>query len=50
MGDKIRTVIEIAMEKTEKLSKLSKKEKQQIEIKKKIDPILARFFKGELDP
>jgi hypothetical protein len=49
MGDKIRTAIEIAMEKAEKLS-LSKKEQENFEIKKKIDPILARFFKGELSP
>jgi len=50
MGEKIRTAIEIAMEKAEKLSALSKKEKEQIEINKKIEPILAEFFKGELDP
>jgi hypothetical protein len=50
MGDKIRTAIEIAMEKAEKLSSLSKKEKEQIAINKKIEPILARFFKGDLDP
>jgi len=49
MGDKIRTAIEIAMEKAEKLS-LTKKEKESLELKKKIDPILARFFKEELDP
>jgi len=49
MGDKIRTAIEIAMEKVEKLS-LSKREKEQIEINKKIEPMLARFFKRELDP
>ena len=49
MGDKIRTAIEIAMEKAEKLS-LTKKEKESFELKKKIDPILSRFFKGELDP
>jgi len=49
MGDKIRTAIEIAMEKTEKLS-LTKKEKEQFELKKKIDPVISRFFKGELDP
>jgi len=50
MGEKIRTAVEIAMEKAEKLSSLSKKEKERIEVKKKIDPILASFFKGELDP
>lgn len=49
MGEKIRTAIEIAMEKAEKLS-LSEEEKERIEIKKKIDPILARFFREELDP
>lgn len=49
MGDKIRTAIEIAMDKAEKLT-ISKKEKEQIEIKKKIDPVLAKFFKEELDP
>ena len=50
MRDKIRTAIEIAMEKAEKLTALSKKEKEQISINKKIEPILARFFKGDLDP
>ena len=50
MGEKIRTAIEIAMEKAEKLTALSKKEKEQISINKKIEPILARFFKGDLDP
>lgn len=49
MGDKIRTAVEIAMEKAEKLY-LTKKEKEQIEIKRKIDPILAKFFKRELSP
>ena len=50
MGDKIRTAIEIAMEKAEKLGGLSKNEKEKLEIEKKIEPILSRFFKGELDP
>jgi uncharacterized protein YlzI (FlbEa/FlbD family) len=50
MGDKIRTALEIAMEKAEKLSDLSQKEKEKIKIKKKIEPVLARFFKGETDP
>ena len=50
MGDKIRTAVEIAMEKAEKLSFLSKKEKELIAINKKIEPILSGFFKGELSP
>ena len=50
MGDKIRTAIEIAMEKAEKLSSLSQKEKEKIDIDKKIEPVISRFFKNELDP
>lgn len=49
MGDKIRTAIEIAMEKAEKLSGLSEEEKDEIKINKKIGPILSKFFKGSLD-
>ena len=50
MGEKIRTAVEIAMEKAEKLSVLSKKEKEKIVIKEKVEPILAGFFKNEIDP
>jgi uncharacterized protein YlzI (FlbEa/FlbD family) len=50
MGEKIKTALEIAMEKAERLSDLSQKEKEKIRIRKKIEAILARFFKNEIDP
>ncbi len=50
MGEKIKTAIEIAMEKAERLSDLSNKEKEKINIKKKVEPMLAKFFKNEIDP
>jgi hypothetical protein len=50
MGEKIKTALEIAMEKAERLSDLSNKEKEKINIKKKVEPMLAKFFKNEIDP
>jgi len=50
VGDKIKTAIEIAMEKAESIGELSEEEKKKIEIDKKVSPILAKFFKGKFSP
>ena len=50
MGEKIKTAIEIAMEKAALLDELSDEEKEEIENKKKIEPIMANFYKLKLQP
>lgn len=50
MGDKIKTAIEIAMEKAEAIGDLSEEEKEKLEIEKKIAPVIASFFKGKSGP
>jgi len=50
MGDKIKTAIEIAMEKAAKIGELSPEEKEKIENKEKLKPIMADFYKGRLGP
>ena len=50
MDDKIKSAIEIAMEKTEMLEKLSEKEKENIKYKKKLDPIMLSFYRKKLNP
>ncbi len=50
MDDKIKSAIEIAMEKTEMLEALSEKEKESIQNKKKLDPIMLSFYRKKLQP
>jgi hypothetical protein len=49
MGDKIKTAIEIAMEKAAMLDELSEQEKEEIKNKKVLDPIMADFYRGNAD-
>jgi hypothetical protein len=50
MGDKIRTAIEIAMEKAAMLDDLSPEEKEALENKKKLEPLMAGFYGGKIKP
>ena len=50
MGDKIKTALEIAMEKAEMLDDLTDAEKEAIANKKKLGPVIAGFFKGTSGP
>ena len=50
MGEKIKTAIEIAMEKASKLEDLSDTEKEAIENKKKLEPLMSGFYKTLLKP
>mgnify|MGYP001098460399 CR=1 FL=1 len=50
MGEKIKTAIEIAMEKAARIGELSPEEKEKIENKEKLKPIMAEFYKGKLSP
>ena len=49
MGDKIKTAIEIALEKAALLEDLSEQEKEVIENKKEMGPLMADFYRGNLD-
>ncbi len=49
MGDKIKTAIEIALEKAAMLDELSEQEKEEIAIKKELGPLMADFYRGNLD-
>lgn len=48
MGEKIKTAIEIAMEKAAKIGDLTPEEKEKIKDKKKIAPIMTEFYKGKI--
>jgi len=50
MNDKIKTAMEIAMEKAAMLEDLSEEEKERIENEKKLSPIMAGFYKNEIGP
>jgi hypothetical protein len=50
MEGKIKTAIEIAMEKAALLEDLSLEEKEEIENKKKLEPIMAGFYKTAFKP
>lgn len=50
MNDKIKTAIEIAMEKAAMLEDLSEEEKESIENKKKLNPIMVSFYRNEIGP
>jgi hypothetical protein len=50
MGDKIKTAIEIAMEKAALLDDLSTEEKEALIDKKKLDPIMVKFYRMEINP
>ena len=50
MGEKIKTAIEIAMEKAASIGELSPEEKEKIENIEKLKPIMAEFYKGKLSP
>lgn len=48
MGDEIKSALEIAMEKAEKLGKLTPAEQHRIELVPKGTALAARFLKGEI--
>jgi len=50
MGEKIKTAIEIAMEKAALLDDLSDEEKEEIENRKKLEPVMSGFYKNMLKP
>jgi hypothetical protein len=50
MDDKIKSAIEIAMEKAEMLEDLSEEEKKNINNRKKLDPIMLNFYRKKLQP
>jgi hypothetical protein len=50
MGDKIKTALEIAMEKAAMLDDLTDIEKEAIANKKKLEPAMAGFYKGKSGP
>lgn len=47
---KIKSALEIAMEKATKISKLTPEEKGKIKAEEKIKSLLAKFYKGHLTP
>lgn len=50
MGDKIKTAIEIAMEKAALLDELSPEEKEALQNKKKLEPIMIDFYRMKIGP
>jgi hypothetical protein len=48
MNGKIKTAIEIAMEKTSMIGELTPEEKEKIENVKKLKPLMAKFYKGKI--
>ncbi|MBN1298153.1 MAG: hypothetical protein JW997_00540 [Actinobacteria bacterium] len=50
MEEKIKTAIEIAMEKAALLEDLSEQEKEEIKNKKRLEPLMAAFYKNNLKP
>lgn len=48
MNDKIKSAVEIAMEKAAKLDDLSEEEKRKINNKKKLEPIMADFYRNKI--
>jgi len=48
MGDKIKTALEIAMEKLSQIEDLSEEEKENIKIKKEISPLMADFYSDKI--
>lgn len=50
MDDKIKSAIELAMEKAEMLEDLSEEEKKSIKNKKKLEPIMLSFYRKKLQP
>jgi hypothetical protein len=50
MDDKIKSAIEIAMEKAEMLEDLSEEEKKSIKNKNKLEPIMLSFYRKKLQP
>jgi hypothetical protein len=50
MGDRIRTALEIAMEKASMIEDLSPEEKESLENRKKIGPVMVNFYGGKTKP
>ena len=50
MGDRIKTAIEIAMEKAASLEDLSPEEKEVMKSRKKLEPLMKEFYNGEISP
>jgi len=50
MGDKIKTAIEIAMEKAALLDDLSPEEKEVLLNRKKLEPVMIKFYRMEIGP
>jgi len=50
MGDTIKTALEIALEKAAMLDDLTEAEKEEIANKKKLEPVIAGFYKGKSGP
>jgi len=48
MNGKIKTAIEIAMERTSMIGELTPEEKEKIENVKKLKPLMAKFYKGKI--
>ncbi len=48
MGDKIKTAVELAMEKLDQIEDLSREEKEEIETKKKLYPVMADFYGNKI--
>ncbi len=48
MEEKIKTAIEIAMEKASMVGELTPEEKEKIENAKKLKPLMAKFYKGKI--
>jgi hypothetical protein len=50
MNNRIRSAVEIAMEKAAALDDLSEDEKEEIRNKKKLNPIMANFYRSRMKP
>ncbi|MCL4386159.1 MAG: hypothetical protein M1326_07585 [Cyanobacteria bacterium] len=50
MSDKIKTALEIAMEKASMIEDLSPEEKESLENRKKMEPIMVSFYSGKTKP
>jgi hypothetical protein len=50
MGDRIRTALEIAMEKASMIEDLSPEEKESLENRKKMEPVMVNFYGGKIKP
>jgi len=48
--NKIKSALEIALEKASKISKLTPEEKEKLKAEEKIKSLLTKFYKGRLTP